>query len=61
MTDLVHKNGANIIAQLHKMRDNLDISVDEIHKISDSFAEAAIRAKKADLTELKFAEIIMLQ
>ena len=47
MTDLVHKNGANIIAQLHTMRDNLDISVDEIHKISDSFAEAAIRAKKA--------------
>ena len=47
MTDLVHKNGANIIAQLHTMRDNLDISIDEIHKISDSFAEAAIRAKKA--------------
>ena len=29
------------------MRDNLDISVDEIHKISDSFAEAAVRSKKA--------------
>ena len=47
LTDLVHKNGANIIAQLHTMRDNLDISVDEIHKIVDLFAEAAIRAKKA--------------
>ena len=47
MTDLVHKNGANIIAQLHTMRDNLDISIDEIHKISDLFADAAIRAKKA--------------
>ena len=47
LTDLVHKNGANIIAQLHTMRDNLDISVDEIHKIVDLFADAAIRAKKA--------------
>ena len=46
LTDLVHKNGANIIAQLHTMRD-LDIPVDEIHRIADLFADAAIRAKKA--------------
>jgi len=46
LTDMVHKNGANIIAQLHTLRD-LDIPVEEIHTVADLFAEAAIRAKKA--------------
>ena len=36
----------NIIAQLHVIRD-LDISIDEIHKVTELFADAAIRAKKA--------------
>ena len=34
LTDLVHKNGANIIAQLHTIRE-LDIPVDEIHRVAD--------------------------
>ena len=46
LTERVHNNGANIIAQLHVIRD-LDISIDEIHKVTDLFADAAIRAKKA--------------
>ena len=46
LTDMVHKNGANIIAQIHTLRD-LDIPVEEIHRVADLFAEAAIRAKKA--------------
>ena len=33
LTDIVHGNGANIIAQLHVIRD-LDISADEIHKVA---------------------------
>ena len=46
LTDIVHGNGANIIAQLHVIRD-LDISADEIHKVAELYADAAIRAKKA--------------
>ena len=46
LTDMVHNNGANIIAQLHIVRD-LDIPVEEIHKIAELFADAAIRAKNA--------------
>jgi 2,4-dienoyl-CoA reductase-like NADH-dependent reductase (Old Yellow Enzyme family) len=46
LTERVHNNGANIIAQLHVIRD-LDISVDEIHKVAELFADAAIRSKKA--------------
>ena len=46
MTDLVHNNGANIIGQLHIVRD-IDISVEEIKKIPDLFADATLRAKKA--------------
>ena len=46
MTDLVHNNGANIIGQLHIVRD-IDISVEEIQKIPDLFADATLRAKKA--------------
>ena len=46
LTDMVHKNGANIIAQLHTLRE-LDIPVEEIHTVAELFADAAIRAKKA--------------
>ena len=46
LTDMVHKNGANIIAQLHTLRE-LDIPVEEIHRVAELFADAAIRAKKA--------------
>ena len=46
LTDMVHKNGANIIAQLHTLRE-LDIPVEEIHRVDELFADAAIRAKKA--------------
>jgi len=46
LTDIVHSNGANIIAQLHVIRD-LDISVEEIHKVTELFSDAAIRAKKS--------------
>ena len=52
LTDLVHNNGANIIGQLHIVRD-IDISVEEIQKIPDLFADATLRAKKRDLMELK--------
>ena len=31
---MVHKNGANIIAQLHTLRE-LDIPVEEIHRVAD--------------------------
>ena len=34
LTDMVHKNGANIIAQLHTLRD-LDFPVEEIHRVAD--------------------------
>ena len=36
LTDIVHSNGVNIIAQLHVIRD-LDISVEEIHKVAELF------------------------
>ena len=34
LTNMVHKNGANIIAQLHTLRE-LDIPVEEIHRVAD--------------------------
>jgi len=46
LTDLVHKNGANIIAQLGPFG-KTDISKDEIHELENLFADAAVRAKKA--------------
>ena len=46
LTNMVHKNGANIIAQLNTLRE-LDIPVEEIHRVAELFADAAIRAKKA--------------
>ena len=52
MVDSVHKNGANIIAQLAVSKD-LDMSVEEIHRITDLFADAAENVKEQDLMELK--------
>ena len=46
MTDSVHKNGANIIAQISIIRD-FDMTVEEIHRIINLFAETAERCKKA--------------
>ena len=46
LTDLVHKNGANIIAQLGPFG-KTDISKDEIHELENLFADAAVRAQKA--------------
>jgi 2,4-dienoyl-CoA reductase-like NADH-dependent reductase (Old Yellow Enzyme family) len=46
LTDLVHKNGANIIAQLGPFG-KTDITKDKIHELEDLFADAAVRAKKA--------------
>ena len=42
MKDSVHKNGANIIAQISFMKD-LDISAEEIHRVLDLFADVAER------------------
>ena len=46
LVDVVHKNGANIIAQISFVKD-FDLPVEEIHKLKDFFADAALRAKKA--------------
>ena len=46
LTDLVHKNGANIIAQLGPFG-KTDITKDKIHELENLFADAAVRAKKA--------------
>ena len=59
LTDMVHKNGANIIAQLHTLRD-LDIPVEEIHRVADlNLLRLLSELKKLDLMELKFAPITM--
>ena len=46
LTDLVHQNGANIIAQISAIKD-LDMPVSEIQRILGLFADAAERCKKA--------------
>ena len=46
LTDLVHKNGANIIAQLGPFG-KTDITKDKIHELENLFADAALRAQKA--------------
>ena len=46
LVDVVHKNGANIIAQISFVKD-FDLPVEEIHRLEDLFADAALRAKKA--------------
>ncbi len=46
MTDSVHKNGVNIIAQISVIKD-IDMSVEDIHRIEDLLADMALRCKKA--------------
>jgi 2,4-dienoyl-CoA reductase-like NADH-dependent reductase (Old Yellow Enzyme family) len=46
LTDLVHKNGANIISQLGPFG-KTDITKDKIHELENLFADAAVRAQKA--------------
>ena len=46
MTDLVHKNGVNIIAQISVMKD-LELPVEDIDRITDVFADAAEKCVKA--------------
>ena len=46
LTDAVHKNGVNIIAQISVLKD-FDLPVEEIHRLEDLFGDAALRAKKA--------------
>ena len=46
LTNLVHKNGVNIIAQVFVMND-IEMPVEEIHRISGLFADIAQRCKKA--------------
>jgi len=54
MVDSVHKNGANIIAQISFMKD-LDISIEEIHRITDLFPDVAERCKKAGFDGVEIA------
>ena len=54
MTDSVHKNGANIIAQISIIRD-FDMTVEEIHRIINLFAETAERCKKAGFDGVEIA------
>ena len=46
LTDLVHKNGANIIAQLGPFG-KTDITKDKIHELENLFADAAVWTQKA--------------
>ena len=46
LTDIVHKNGANIIAQIGPFG-KTDIEKNKIYEIENQFADAAIRAQKA--------------
>ena len=46
LTDLVHKNGANIIAQLGPFG-KPDISKSKIHELENLFVDAVVRAQKA--------------
>ena len=52
LTDTVHKNGANIFAQISFLND-INISKEEIHRYGDLFAEAAIRIKSAGFDGLE--------
>ena len=52
LTDIVHKNGANIIAQISFL-DDIDLSKEQINRYTDLFAEAAIRIKKAGFDGLE--------
>ena len=46
LTEVVHKNGVNLIAQVSLMKD-LNISPDEIHHLTDLFADTIVRVKAA--------------
>ena len=46
LTEIVHKNGVNLIAQVSLIKD-INISIDEIHHLTDLFADAIVRVKKA--------------
>ena len=46
LTEVVHKNGVNLIAQVLLMKD-LNISPDEIHHLTDLFADTIVRVKAA--------------
>ena len=46
LPEVVHKNGVNIIAQVSLMKD-LNITPEEIHHLSDLFADAVARVKAA--------------
>ena len=46
LPEVVHKNGVNLIAQVSLMKD-LDITPEEIHHLSDLFADAVARVKAA--------------
>ena len=54
MTDSVHKNGANIIAQISIIRD-FDMTMEEIHRIINLFADTAERCKKAGFDGVEIA------
>ena len=54
MVDSVHKNGANIIAQISFMKD-IDMSIEEIYRITNLFADAAERCKKAGFDGVEIA------
>ena len=46
LTDAVHKNGVNLIAEISFISD-IDITIEEIHRKIDLFADAAYRVKEA--------------
>ena len=46
IVDIVHKNGVNIIAQISIIKD-FNLPIEELKRISDLFADAAERCKKA--------------
>ena len=54
MTDSVHKNGVNIIAQISVIKD-IDMSVEDIHRIEDLLADMALRCKKAGFDGVELA------
>ena len=59
MTDSVHKNGANIIAQISVIRD-FDMTVEEIHRIINLFRDTAERCKKAGFDGVEIGANILV-
>ena len=54
IVDIVHNNGGNILAQLWIFTD-LDLSIEEIHRMTDLFADAIERVKKAGFDGVELA------